>query len=136
MNAKDAFAGIWRLDVGRSQFSPAHRPGCAAMCWERTPQGYLMRAEGRTREGKLVDECPQAFILDEMEHPIPSAPGLSMIVHHPDANTILVQAKHADRVVGEGSYVVSADGSTLTASVSGIDAQRKPFQTIAIWDRQ
>jgi hypothetical protein len=33
-------------------------------------------------------------------------------------------------------YTVSADGSTLTATVRGIDAQQRPFQTVVVWDRQ
>lgn len=136
MTVKDPFAGIWRLNLGRSQFSTGHSPSCAAMSWERTSQGYLMRAEGRTREGKLVEERPQALVLDGIGHPIPSAPGLSVIAQHPDPNTIRVETKNADHVVGEGSYIVSADGSTLTACVSGIDAQQRPFQIIAVWDRQ
>jgi hypothetical protein len=106
------------------------------MFWERTSEGYLMRAEGITHDGKAVKERPLAFNLDEKEHPVPGAPGLVAIAQHPDANTIHVQAKNVDQVVGEGSYIVSPDGTTLIAAVSGTDAQRKPFLTVAVWDRQ
>ena len=95
-----------------------------------------MRAEGITQDGKAHRERPQAFHLDQKEHPIPGAPGLVAIAYHPDAHTIHVQAKNADGVVGEGSYIVSADGNTLIAAVSGTDAQQKKVLTVAVWDRQ
>lgn len=95
-----------------------------------------MRAEGTTYDGKAVQERQQVFNLDEKEHPVPGAPGLVAIARHPDANTIHVQAKNADQMVGGGSYIVSADGTTLIAAVSGTDARQKPFLTVAVWDRQ
>jgi len=106
MSAKDPFAGIWNLNPGRSHFRSGHRPTGGTMFWERTPEGYLMRAEGTTCDGKAVQEGLQAFNLDEKEHPVPGAPGLVAIAHHPDANTIHVQAKNSDQVVGEGSYKI------------------------------
>ncbi len=136
MNAKDPFAGFWNLNPGRSQFCSGHRPTSGTMFWESTPEGYLMRAEGTTYDGKAVQERQQVFNLDEKEHPVPGAPGLVAIARHPDANTIHVQAKNADQMVGGGSYIVSADGTTLIAAVSGTDARQKPFLTVAVWDRQ
>jgi hypothetical protein len=136
MNGKDPFAGSWKLNPGRSQFSLDHRPTSATMCWERTGEGYVMTAEGITHDGKPVKERPRAFKLDEKEHPIEGEPGLVEIAHHPDANTIHVQAKNVDHVVGEGSYIVSADGTSLIAAVSGADAQQRRFLTVGVWDRQ
>jgi len=136
MSAKDPFAGVWNLNPGRSQFRGGHRPTSGTMFWERTSDGYLMRAEGVSCDGKAVQERPQTLNLDEKDHPVPGVPGVVAVVHHPDANTIHVQARNADLVVGEGSYIVSADGATLIAAVAGTDAQQKPFLTVAVWDRQ
>jgi hypothetical protein len=136
MDGKDPFAGSWKLNPGRSQFSSGHHPTSATMCWRQTREGYVMTAEGITHDGKPVKERPRAFNLDEKEHPIQGDPGLVEIAHHPDANTIHVRAKSVDQVVGEGSYIVSADGSLLIAAVSGLDAQQSRFLSIAIWDRQ
>ena len=105
------------------------------MRFEREPEGYLMRAEGIC-DGKRVEEQPQRFILDGKEHPAPGAPGVTAVSTRPDANTIQAAARSGDRVLGEGSYVVSADGATLTATVRGVDAQQRPLQTTVVWDRQ
>ena len=136
MSTKDPFTGIWKLNLERSHFGSRHRPTSGTMTWERTSEGYLMRAEGLTGDGKVVQERPQALALDEKEHPIVGAPYLREIAHQPDPNTIHIQAKNADEVVGVGSYIVSADRRTLIAVASGADAQQKPFLTVAVWDRQ
>jgi len=132
---KDPFSGAWRMNHEKSNFDPNHRPSEATMRFEPESAGYLMRAEG-VCDGKLVQERPQRFVLDGREHSIPEAPQVSVISTQPDPNTIHTQARAGGQTVGEGTYVVSADGSTLTATVRGIDAQQRPFQTTLVWDRQ
>lgn len=105
------------------------------MRFEREAEGYLMRAEG-VCDGNHVEEQPQRFVFDGKEHPIPGAPGVTAVSTRPEPNTIQVSARSGDRVLGEGSYVVSADGATLAATVRGVDAQQRPFQTTVVWDRQ
>ena len=136
MSTKDPFTGIWKLNLERSHFASRHRPTGGTMTWERTSKGYLMKAEGLTRDGKVVQERPQALTLDEKEHPIMGLPHLRESAHHPDPNTIHIEAKDADEVVGVGSYIVSEDRRTLIAVASGADAQQRPFLTVAVWDRQ
>lgn len=62
-------------------------------------------------------------------------PGLTAITSRPAPNTIEVESKNLGEIVGKASYVVSSDGKTLTASVSGIDAQQRSFHTVLVWDR-
>jgi hypothetical protein len=38
--------------------------------------------------------------------------------------------------VGEGSYEVSPDGTTLTATVSGTDASGGRFEQVIVFDRK
>ena len=104
------------------------------MRFEPQPDGYLMRAEGICGS-KRVEEQPARFILDGVERPVPGATGVTAVSTRPDPNTIHAVARSGDRTVGEGSYVVSADRATLTATVRGIDAQQRPFQTTVVWDR-
>ena len=105
------------------------------MRFTRESEGYLMQAEG-VSNGKRVQEQPQRFILDDKEHPVAGAPDVVVVSSCPDANTIRTVARSGDRTLGEGSYVVSADGATLTATISGIDAQQRRFETTVLWDRQ
>ena len=38
-------------------------------------------------------------------------------------------------ILGRGTYEVSDDGQTMTATVSGIDAAGKPFEQVIVFDR-
>jgi hypothetical protein len=44
--------------------------------------------------------------------------------------------RKGDRTTGRGTYEVSADGKTLTATVSGIDASGKRFAQVIVFDRK
>jgi hypothetical protein len=131
----DPFAGVWRLNSARSNFDPNHRPSDATLRFEREDGGYLMRAGG-VCDGNHVEEHPQRFITDGVERPVPGAPEFLAMATRPEPNTIRVLSRKGDQVVGEGSYVVSADGGSLTATVRGIDTERRTFETVVVWDRQ
>ena len=132
---KDFFSGSWKLNPQKSNFDPNHRPTGGTMRFERTPEGYIMRAEG-VCDGKRVEELPQKFILDGLEREVPGAPGVTGIATLPDPHTLHAKATMGNRVVGEGTYVVSPDGTTLTATVRGTDMHQRQFQTTVVWDRE
>jgi hypothetical protein len=134
-NQQDPFSGTWKINPEKSSFDPNHRPSAATIHFEHESDGYLMRAEGSC-DGKHVEEQPQRFILDGKEHPVPGVPGVTTVSTRPDPNTLHASARNGDRVLGEASYVVSTDRATLTATVNGIDAKQRRFQSTLVWDRQ
>ncbi len=135
MNSEDPFSGIWKLNPEKSHFDPNHRPRSGTMHWERTAEGYLMRAEGTMSDGKVVQEKPTTFVLDGKDHPVSDVPGISTVMSCPTPNTIEVESKNGGCIVGKASYVVSGDGTTLTANVSSLDAQEQRFHNSLVWDR-
>jgi len=135
MNREDLFGGSWKLNPKKSHFDPKHRVSAGTMRWDRTAGGYLMKAEG-THNGQVVEETPATFVLDGKEHAVPGQPSITAVASSPTPNVIQVEAKNAGRVVGKGSYVVSEDGTTLTATMAGTDAQQRTFETVVVWDRQ
>ena len=123
------------MNPASSNFDPNHRPSEGTLRFERVDGGYLMRAEG-VCDGKRVEEQPQRLLTDGVERPVPQAPEFVAVATQPDPNTIHVSSRRGEQVVGEGSYVVSPDGKSLTATVRGIDAQNRAFQTVVVWDRE
>jgi hypothetical protein len=85
-----------------------------ANCMAGNAQGhYLLKAEGRNAKGEKVAERPTRFILDGKEHPVSDFPGLSTVATRTAPK---VEARRDDgSVAGGGTYVVSADGTLLTA---------------------
>jgi hypothetical protein len=108
------------------------------MILEVTPEGhYALTAEGVTERGEKCTERPTKLIPDGKEHPVADFPGLVSIVTRPDPNTLVAEVRREDgSVVGGGTYIVSPDGDSLTATNFGYDTQLRQFQQRTVWDRQ
>jgi len=132
---QDFFSGTWKLNPAKSAFDPNHRPTEGVLRFERNPEGYLMTAEGVKENGERCVERPQTLILDGQERPIPDVPGAVAVAIAPDPRTIRVSGRMGETTLGEGSYVVSPDGTTLSATMAGTDAQQRRFQTTTVWDK-
>ena len=135
---QDILTGSWKLNCEKSNFDANHRPQAGTMAFELTPEGhYLLTAEGRNEKGEPCKERPARFIPDGKEHPVPDFPGLVSIATRPDPNTLRGEVRREDgSVVGGGTYVVSADGKSLTAENFGYDTQLRQFKQQTVWDRQ
>jgi hypothetical protein len=135
---QDPFVGTWKLNPEKCDFDANHRPTGATMVFDLDEQGYyLMKAHGTNAKGEKVAERPQKFRTDGQEHPVPDIPALKATASKPDPNTITAEVKREDgSPVGGGSYVVSADGKSLTATTFGYDAQLRQFKQQTVWDRQ
>ena len=133
----DPFIGTWKLNPGRSRFDPNHRPSDATMEWAGGPDGtYVMTARGTSETGKAVAERPQTLIPDGKPYPVPDFPGLVAVTTRPAPNTIRGEVRREDgSIAGEGTYVVAADGQSLTATTAGYDTQLRRFETTTAWDR-
>ena len=135
---QDAFVGTWTLNVEESEFDANHRPRAGTMVFDLDAEGYyLKKAEGINEQGEKCAERPVRFIADGKEHPVPDFPGLKYISTRPDPNTITGEARREDgSVVGGSTTVVSADGKSLTVTISGYDSQLRQFRQRTVWDRQ
>jgi hypothetical protein len=132
----DPFVGVWKLDPARSAFDPNHRPTEATMEFVRDGPGYVMTATGTSGKGERVAEKPQSLIPDGQRRPIPDFPGLSASTTQRGARSLHAEATREDgSLVGEGRYVVSDDGGTLTATTAGFDTQLRRFESQTIWVR-
>ena len=133
----DPFVGTWELNPTGSQFDPNHRPARATMRWQLEADGaYLMFAEGENEKGQPCVEKPQKLVPDGQAYPVENLPGLRCVTSRPDAHSVRAEVKREDgSLAGEGTYVVAADGSTMTASTAGFDSQLRRFEMRTVWDR-
>ena len=134
---QDPFVGTWKMNVERCEFDPNHRPTSGTLTFARDAQGqYVMNAEGTDAKGQKVAERPQTFIPDGEARPVKEFPGLSSSARQPNPREIHGQVKREDgSIVGEGTYIVSEDGMSLTATAAGFDSQLRRFETRTVWDR-
>jgi len=73
---------------------------------------------------------------DGKESPIPQAPGVVSVVRWVGSNVLETVGKKDGQIVGRGTYEVSADGKTLTATVSGRDGSGAAFDQVIVFDRK
>jgi len=133
----DLFVGTWKLNPARCEFDPNHRPTSGLLVLDRDAQGqYVMKAEGTDANGKPVTERPQTFVPDGEPRPVPDFPGLTTRATQPSPHELRAQVTREDgSVVGEGTYVVSPDGQSMTATSAGFDTQLRRFETRTVWER-
>ena len=134
----DPFVGTWELNPAESEFDPNHRPSQATMRFELNADGaYVLKAEGVNQKGERVAERPTTFVPDGRPYAVPDFPGLSATTVLEDPHTIRGEVRREDgTIVGGGTYVVSADGKSLTATTAGFDTQLRRFETKTVWDRR
>ena len=135
---RDPFVGAWKLQPERSNFDPNHRPSAGTMRWELRDDGtYLMSAEGVNEKGETISERPQTLVPDGRPYPVPDFAGLVAVTTRLSPNTIRAEARRSDgTIAGEGTYEVSADGRSLTATTAGFDTELRRFETQTVWARQ
>jgi hypothetical protein len=134
----DPLIGTWTLNPSRSNYDINHRPQAGTMVIEPSDDGgYLIKAEGIGEKGQKVTEKPQTIVPDGQPRPLPDFPGLVVTSTRPDAKTLHTDVKREDgSIAGQGTYVVSVDGRSLTAMTSGFDSQLRRFEQHTSWDRQ
>jgi hypothetical protein len=134
--ASDPFVGKWALNIEKSRFDANHNPRSGTMVFEAEEGGYVMKAEGVAPDGRVVNERPQRFVLDGQPHPLPDFPELLAVATRPTPRALHGEVRRPDgSIVGEGDFVVSPDGLSMTATTTGFDSQLRRFQVSTAWDR-
>lgn len=133
----DPFVGAWTLNICLSEFDANHRPRAGTMRIEIDADGSLvMNAEGIDEKGEPCVERPNRLHPDGRGYPVPDFAGLLVRTTRPDANTLQTECRRQDgTIVGAGTFRVSPDGHSLTASTSGWDCQLREFRQTTMWDR-
>jgi hypothetical protein len=131
----DPINGTWKLNLGKSSFSPGP-----------APQSQTVMIEGTDTARKImVDVTPATGAAVHWE--VSGAAGAQLPVsgNNPNADTYVVTRVNPTTL--EAQYikdgkptlkqvaVVSADGKTLTVTASGTDAQGRAVNNIAVYDK-
>lgn len=139
----DVFEGTWKARSDESHWDTGNpTPQQACVRFEATDTGYLMFAYGIV-DGQAVAERPQAMnpdgrrrpLLDLSGRPIPSVPaGAVAFCSRPDPQTLHLGTEANGTILSAGTFNVSADGKTLTATNEGI-GPRGPFKVVIVFER-
>jgi hypothetical protein len=129
------FLGTWIANIGKSRRHANHQFQSATLTFDVSGDVVSLTHAGTNMAGK-PESGTTVLTVDGQEHPVSAqAPGIVAVTKWVGTHVLATEAKKDGTVVGSATYAVSDDGSTLTATVGGVDAAGKSFNQIIVFDR-
>ena len=126
--------GTWELNIAASK-STDPMPKSTTRTYVTTGDQEKLTGNIVTADGKTI---PIGFTatVDGKDHPFQS-PGVdALAITKVDALTISFVVKREGKVAFTGTRTLSKDGKTLTFVTKGTNAEGKPSETTAVYDRK
>ena len=134
----DPWVGTWKVNLAKSTFSPGPKPTVAATIKvESAAGGIKVTTDGVNPQGQPAHtETMGQF--DGKDNPVKGAPqpNTTQAYKRVDGRTLEVAAKVDGKPTTMTRIVISADGKTRTATVTGKNAQGQAVNTVVVSDRQ
>lgn len=125
--------GSWIANIGKSSRHENHRFASATMHFAFAHDEVRLTYEGINASGKL-ERSEQVLRADGLAHDHPLAPGI-VVTNSLGPRGFHSSATKDGAMMGHGSYDVSEDGNTMTATVRGIDGNGNAFEQVIVFDR-
>jgi len=129
------FIGTWIANIEKSRRDANHQFQSATLTFEVTGDNVSMTHTGVNMSGKH-ESGTTVYKPDGQEHAVSQAPGVVAVTTWIGTHVLESEAKKGGRLLGKGTYAVSGDGRTLTATVAGTDAAGAAFEQIIVFDRE
>jgi predicted thioesterase len=136
--AADAAAGTWKLNLGKSTFSPGPAPKSQTRIYAESAQGMTVTVTVKTTAADGKESTTNlTFKEDGKPYPASGTPDFDMVsVVRVDALTIHSTQMKAGATIGTAVRSVSKDGKTLTFSQKGTHAGGGKYDDVSVYDRQ
>jgi len=129
------FVGTWIANIEKSRRHANHQFHSATLTFEMVGDAVSMTHAGVNMSGKH-ESVTMVYTPNGQEHAVsPQAPGVVAVTRWIGTHILESEAKKDGRSLGKGTYAVSEDGRTLTATVAGTDAAGAPFDQVIVFDR-
>jgi hypothetical protein len=131
----DPLLGTWQINLSKSKYSPGPPPRSQAMSIQAEGQNLKGTVTGTDTSGNPINFMA-TFVFDGMPHPTGNPNGDATAYTRVDAYTVIRSLTKAGKLVETLTFVVSPDGKTLTITTNGIAANGRPFNNVAVADKQ
>ena len=126
--------GTWQANIEKSRRHHNHQFARATMIFTIENTDVRFSYEGINAAGKS-EKSEQVLVADGQPRPHPLAAAIE-VTNSLAPRGLQTTATKDGASLGAGSYDVSGDGGTMTATVKGIDGAGKPFEQIIVFDRE
>ena len=128
-----SLVGTWIANISKSNRHENHQFASATMHFAIAHDEVRLSYEGVNASGK-VEKSEQVLHADGLPHAHPLAPGI-IVTNSLGPRGFESFATKDGATIGHGSYDVSEDGNTMTATVTGIDGSGRAFEQVIVFDR-
>lgn len=127
--------GTWKANIEKSKRHQNHQFHSAELTFDVAGERVTLTQSGVNMSGKRESSTLE-FHTDGVDREVsPQAPGVVVAATWLTPRTLETVGRKDDKVLGRGSYEVSEDGATLTATVSGVDGSGAEFSQVIVFDR-
>lgn len=134
--AADQSSGTWKMNPGKSKYSPGPAPKNLTVVVESDDTNYKIDATGTDADGKPM-HVQYSAKFDAKDYPATGIANADLVsVKRIDANTIETVQKKDGKVVMTITSKVSKDGKTRTSTWRGKNAEGKDVHNVVVFDKQ
>jgi hypothetical protein len=134
----DPFTGLWQLNLAKSKYSPGPGPKSQTVNIQGEGQNRKLTAVGVNAAGNAAQVIVfSELVEDGKPHSVTGQPQYDAQTYtRVDARTINVSRLKDGKVLGTMTWVVSADGKTLTNTSTGTNANGQQVSNIQVYEKQ
>ncbi len=134
--AADQQSGTWKMNPGKSKYSPGPAPTSTTVKVEADENGVKINAEGTNADGSALHVQYDAKF-DGKDYPVTGIPYADTVsVKRVGADTIESTLKKGGQVMMTVTSKVSKDGKTRTSTFKGKDAEGHDVLNVVVSDKQ
>lgn len=134
----DPWIGTWKVNLQKSTFSPGPQPTVGATIKVESPaNGIKVTVDGMTPKGEpFHTEVVGAF--DGKDNPVKGgpAPNMTTAYRRIDNRSFEATSKTDGKPTTTNRVVISADGKTMTANISGKNAEGQTVNNVIVAEKQ
>jgi len=128
--------GTWKLNGGKSRFSPGPAPKSQTLTWAPSEDGFRFTVEGVTGDGQKTHTETVAKA-DGKDYPVTGAENPTTRAYtRLNDRTWEVLEKVDGKVTISRKEMISADGKILTVISAGTNAQGQKINNEAVYTKQ
>ena len=133
---KDPLVGTWTLNVAKSKYDPGPGPKGGTTTYETAGKGYKVTVKAEPASGE-AQQWSYTTDLDGKDSPMTGNPNADTIaVKRVDAHTMEAVAKKGGKELTKQKRVVSADGKTMTITITGMNAQGQKVHNVMVYEKK
>jgi hypothetical protein len=128
--------GTWKLNLEKSKYLPGQAPKSITLVYEAAGEGMKVTVDQVPADGPPI-HFDYTANYDGKDVPVAGNPNADMAARtRVDANTTKLVNKKDGKILSTATLVVSADGKTLTITMTGKDAKGQTIDNVAVYDKQ